>query len=188
MNDDFHWSNLDDAEREKLRAAMRAKLTQPRTRGTGPPKVDLPELNAVHLVMATNPNTPPPVLHELAWSTHIGVLERVAEHPRAHPSTLSLLARHDCPDVRAAVAENRAVPLELLVELAADEHPDVRYRIAENHNTPEHVLKKLYDDDNPYVACRAQKTLCRLQSTNQIASTLPPGQIDPQANPQTNRA
>ena len=174
MNDDFHWANLDQSEKEKLRAAMRAKLTQPvgaSSRGAG---VDLPELNAIHLVMAANPNTPAPILHELAWSSHTGVLERVAEHPRAHPATLSLLARHEHADVRAAVAENICIPPDLLMELAADDHPDVRYRIAENHNTPPAILQKLYDDDNPYVACRAQKTLARLESESRVGSVMPP--------------
>src|SRR5579885_3145973 len=136
----FRWEDLSEDEKELLRAAMRARLTEPDlsldfSAGAGDSALD-PETLRIRAYVASNPNTPAPVLHHLAKTGTPQILERIAENPRAHQATLTGLADHP--------------------------HPDVRARVAENHNTPLEVLQSLCEDPNPYVACRSQRTLSRL--------------------------
>lgn len=175
---DFRWESLSEEERQAMRAIMHAHLTEPDLSPDVLNHSDQPlqwlqeDGHPIRLAMAVNPNTPAPVLHQIASCGVTSILERVAENPRAHHSTLSALATHSHPDVRAAVAENSNAPLAVIKLLAADEHPDVRYRLAENHNSPAEILQLLAEDHNPYVACRAQRTLVRLQSNNLPADSL----------------
>jgi len=174
FNRDFRWENLSEEEKEKMRAIMRARLSQPdlsskperERRSVAEP--DSEEFARIRRVMAMNPNTPATVLHELAENGAPALLERIAEHPRAHAATLTNLAKHPAPEVRAAVGANSNTPIEVLWHLAADENPDVRYSLAENPHTDYEILRHLFEDDNPYVAYRAQKTLTRLQSDKLI--------------------
>ncbi len=164
---DFRWEQLSEQEKQAMRAVMHARLTEPahdtidwlRDAFEAVPE----EFHQIRVTMAVNPNTPAPVLHRLARSLHPIVPERVAENPRAHPATLESLAQHPHADVRAAVADNSNTPYHVMQRLASDESPDVRFRLAENHNLPEDILLLLSQDHNPYVACRAQRTLQRMQ-------------------------
>jgi hypothetical protein len=94
------------------------------------------------------------------------VLETLATNPNTPVSILRKLACHSEPDIRAALAENRSTPLETIYQLANDQDPDVRYQLAENHHLPIKVLQYLAEDDNPYVACRAQRTIARVEQIN----------------------
>lgn len=120
------------------------------------------EAARIRWLLAINPNTPPPVLDHLAHNAPPQLLERLAEHPRAHSVTLTRLANHDDAQVRAAVAENINTSMKTIWKLARDNSPDVRLRLAESYTVPIAVLKVLIEDENPYVADRAQKTLLRL--------------------------
>ena len=174
FNRDFRWESLDEEEKERMRAIMRARLSEPdlASKHNGKPRPasepDSEEFARIRWVMAMNPNTPATVLHELAENGAPALLERIAEHPRAHPGTLTRLANHSTPEVRAAVGDNPNTPIEVLWQLAADESPDVRFSLAENPHTDYEILRHLFADDNPYVAYRAQKTLSRLQSDKLI--------------------
>jgi hypothetical protein len=76
----------------------------------------------------------------------------------------SRLVRPQSLEVRSDLADNRDTPLDCLYVLATDYDPTLRYQLAENHQAPLEVLQFLTSDENPYVACRAQKTIDRLQS------------------------
>lgn len=174
FKEDFCWETLNEQEKEELRAIMRMHLTHPDF------SVELvftseacdetvkDEFARVRWFMSTNPNTPAPVLHELARCGSPPLLERIAENRHTHPSTLSQLSQCPYPEVRAAVAENENTPIETLRKLVKDEHPDVRYRLAENHKVSIELLVILQGDDNPYVAHRAGKTLNRVQTSNLV--------------------
>ena len=120
------------------------------------------EAAKIRWLLAINPNTPPPVLDHLAHNAPTPLLERIAEHPRAHSVTLTRLANHDESQVRAAVAENINTSMKTVWKLVRDPSPDVRLRLAESYTVPIAVLKTLIEDDNPYVSDRAQTTLLRL--------------------------
>ncbi|MBX9667884.1 MAG: hypothetical protein K2X93_09715 [Candidatus Obscuribacterales bacterium] len=171
----FHWE-----KEEHIREALKVLLCNKDT-GTGeietetkePLKVlkknrqaerDNAALEAARIrwLLAINPNTPPPVLDHLAHNAPSQLLERVAEHPRAHSVTLTRLASNEDAQVRAAVAENMNTSMKTIWKLVRDPSPDVRLRLAESYTVPIAVLKVLVEDDNPYVAARAQKTLLRL--------------------------
>lgn len=168
---DFKWESLNEDEKQAMRAHLNELSPSAELITKSSEQANSDEYHHVRLAMAVNPNTPAPVLHQLAQSGIHHILERVAENPRANHATLTLLSQHRHHDVRAAVAKNANTPLEILRTLAADENPDVRYRLAENHYTPTEILYSLVEDHNPYVACRAQKTLTRLQTDNLLSDS-----------------
>jgi hypothetical protein len=168
----FHWE-----KEEHIREALKVLLcnkdsgeTTNRVTTTTKPKKDRTaerenaalEAARIRWLLAINPNTPPPVLDHLAHNAPSPLLERIAEHPRAHSVTLTRLANHDDAQVRAAVAENINTSMKTVWKLARDPSADVRLRLAESYTVPIAVLKVLIEDENPYVADRAQKTLLRL--------------------------
>jgi hypothetical protein len=76
----------------------------------------------------------------------------------------SRLVRPQSLEIRSDLADNKETPLDCLYVLATDYDPTLRYQVAENHQVPLEVLQFLTSDENPYVACRAQKTIDRLQN------------------------
>lgn len=120
------------------------------------------ETDYIRWLLATNPNTPAPILDRLASEDVVSLLERIAEHPHTRQATLARLATHDNPRVRAAAAENPNIDKKTMWRLAHDIHPDVRLRLAESYSLPVAILQVLAEDDNPYVQNRARKTLNRL--------------------------
>ncbi len=185
LGEDFRWEDLSPEQREAMRALMHSRLSEPASvSNLAADQESAAEYCRVRLLMAVNPSTPAPVLHQLARIEHHQIQERVAENPRTHADTLALLAAHESPVVRGAVAENSNTAIEVLVKLAADENPDVRYMLAENHNSPAEILAMLSEDVNPYVSCRAQRTLCRLQADNLLteSSWSSPGQSSQRAS------
>jgi hypothetical protein len=129
------------------------------------------EAARIRWLLAINPNTPPPVLEHLAKDTHVPLLERIAENPRTHVTTLLKLSGHQEPQVRASCAENINLSMKTVWRLARDESPDVRLRLAESYTVPIAVLRVLSEDDNPYVAHRAHRTMRRLmEEVNSLRS------------------
>jgi hypothetical protein len=120
------------------------------------------EAARIRWLLAINPNTPPPVLEQLARDASAVLLERIAENPHTHSATLAKLADHENAQVRAAVAENMNVSMKTMWKLVRDPSADVRMRLAESYTVPIAILKVLRTDDNPYVQMRAEKTLDRL--------------------------
>lgn len=167
----FHWEK-EEHIREALKVLLcnkdsgettdRAVTTKPKKDRTAERENAALEAARIRWLLAINPNTPPPVLDHLAHNAPSPLLERIAEHPRAHSVTLTRLANHEDAQVRAAVAENINTSMKTVWKLARDPNPDVRLRLAESYTVPIAVLKVLIEDDNPYVADRAQKTLLRL--------------------------
>jgi hypothetical protein len=125
-------------------------------------KTQSKETEYIRWLLATNPNTPAPILDCLASEDIVSLLERIAEHPRTRQTTLARLATHENPRVRAAIAENPNIDKKTMWRLAGDIHPDVRLRLAESYSIPAPILQALAQDDNPYVQSRARKTLNRL--------------------------
>lgn len=125
-------------------------------------KAVLDEAARIRWLLAINPNTPPPVLEHLAKDQCYILLERIAEHPRAHSTTLARLSTHQNSQVRASVAENISLSIKTIWRLARDESPDVRLRLAESYTVPIAVLRVLSEDENPYVSTRAQRTMRRI--------------------------
>ena len=113
-------------------------------------------------LMAVHPETNAAVLDVLASTYGAAYAERVAENPKAAPTTLARLSQHSNSKVRAAVAQNINTPLDSLNQLVADQHEDVRFALAENFSIPKELLDRLAEDDNCFVAHRAKKTLSRL--------------------------
>lgn len=103
------------------------------------------------------------------------MLESIAINPNTPSSVLRKLAFHTEPDIRAAVAENCSTPTDALIQLVRDENPDVRYQLAENHHLPMNLLQELAQDDNPYVACRAQRTVRRIEEATIAKSAISTG-------------
>lgn len=116
------------------------------------------------LHIATNPNTNPHLLDQLASSAPKHVLMHIAGNPRTSATTLLRLATHAEADVRAVAGEHQRTPRAALFLLAQDSDADVRYSLAENHNIAVEILEVLVQDDNPYVSSRAQRTLERVSS------------------------
>jgi hypothetical protein len=121
------------------------------------------------LHIATNPNTNPHLLDQLASNAPKHVLMHIAGNPRTSATTLLKLATHPEADVRAVAGEHHRTPKAVRFLLAQDEDADVRYSLAENHNIGTDVLEMLAQDENPYVSSRAQRTLERVVSASSTA-------------------
>lgn len=115
----------------------------------------------VRWLLANNPNTPPQVLDSIIASNHLGLIRRVAEHPRLSLPSLEALCSHTDAQVREAVSENPNLPPSLMWTLAQDASEDVRFRLAESYTVDQEVLSYLMEDENPYVAQRARQTMRR---------------------------
>ncbi len=152
-----------DAVPETAKRVSGREDAKPESQDKEPADVTIRALH-VRYIVAGNPNTPAEILCRLAHDPLYSVRRRVAENPRTPVLTLVDLARDENVDVRLAVAENRNAPEHVLAELAVDEDVDVRYGLAENSCQPEEILKTLAEDENPYVACRARRTLERIES------------------------
>lgn len=120
------------------------------------------EVSKIRWLLAINPNTPAPILEHLAKDPHTGLLERIAEHPRTHVTTLLRLSNHEDAQVRAACVENNNLSIKTIWRLARDHSADVRLRMAESYTVPLAVLRVLSEDENPYVANRAAKTIRKM--------------------------
>jgi hypothetical protein len=97
--------------------------------------------------------------------TNMVVLERLATDHRTPSDLLARLAQHPDPDLRGALSDNKSTPVHTVWALAKDTDPNVRYQLAENPHLPIELLMTLRDDDHPYVACRAARTISRLQAS-----------------------
>lgn len=128
-----------------------------------------------HYLKVGNPETLAEELRKLAKHEHHLVRLKVAEHANSPHDVLKDLAEDAHVEIRIAVSDHPGVPETLLEQLSNDPNPDVRYALAENPNVPLHLLRRLADDENAYVSCRAQKTIKRVQLTNESS-------IEPQPN------
>jgi len=81
----------------------------------------------------------------------------IATNPNTLPETLAELAKDKAWLVRTAVAENHNTPPEVLEELSNDDYWLVRLAVADNPNTPLKVLKKLANDEKRVVRDAAIK-------------------------------
>jgi hypothetical protein len=96
---------------------------------------------------------------------NLAVLERLATDHRTPADVLDKLAQHPDPDLRSSLSDNKSTPAATVWALAKDADPNVRYQLAENPHLPIELLMTLRDDDHPYVACRAARTISRLQAS-----------------------
>jgi hypothetical protein len=164
----FSWKSSSHLK-EAIQVLLAARLDDSGTPQTCNPErkrsdvLDDGEFIRIRAIIASNPNTPPAVLHYLAKNSNPEILERIAENPRTPVYTLERLARCPVPRVRAAVAENINVSPDILTVLGTDPDDDVRYQLAENPHMPEELLVALSEDANPYVRFRAEATLQRVQ-------------------------
>jgi hypothetical protein len=94
----------------------------------------------------------------------IAELARIASDWRTPAEILARLSQHPNADLRSSVSDNRSTPTEVIWALAKDSDPNVRYQLAENPHLPLDLLVALRDDEHPYVACRAGRTISRLQA------------------------
>ena len=121
-------------------------------------------------IIATSAKTTPDVLEALSRTASPMILELIAGNGNCPPSLLKRLASHQSAQVRLAAAENSNTNLETLWQLVSDTDADVRFGLAENHRMPEIVLRALSEDENPYVACRAGKTLERVEANRSVVA------------------
>ena len=121
-------------------------------------------------IIATSAKTAPDVLEALSRTANPMILELIAGNANCPASLLKRLTKHSSAQVRLAAAENNNTNIETLWQLINDEDADVRFGLAENHRMPEMLLKALSVDDNPYVACRATKTLERVEANRSVAA------------------
>jgi hypothetical protein len=96
---------------------------------------------------------------------NMAVLERLATDHRTPTDVLARLAQHPDADLRSSLSDNKSTPKATVWALAQDSDPNVRYQLAENPHLPIELLMTLRDDDHPYVACRAARTISRLQAS-----------------------
>lgn len=121
-------------------------------------------------IIATSSKTAPDVLEALSRTASPMILELIAGNANCAPSLLNKLAKHPSAQVRIAAAENHHTSLETLWQLVKDEDADVRFGLAENHRIPEPILNALSEDENPYVACRARKTIERVEAVRDVTA------------------
>lgn len=121
-------------------------------------------------IIATSSKTSPDVLEALSRTASPKILELIAGNENCTPSLLKRLAKHPSAQVRAATAENHQTSLDTLWQLVKDEDADVRFGLAENHRLPETILNALSEDENPYVACRARKTIMRVEANRDVTA------------------
>jgi hypothetical protein len=121
-------------------------------------------------IIATSTKTAPDVLEALSRTASPMILELIASNSNCPASLLKRLTKHSSAQVRLAAAENNTTNIETLWHLINDEDSDVRFGLAENHRLPELILRALCEDDNPYVACRAAKTLERIESNRSVVA------------------
>lgn len=119
-------------------------------------------------IIATSSKTAPDVLEALSRTASPMILELIAGNGNCPASLLKRLCKHSSAQVRLAAAENSNTSMETLWQLINDEDADVRFGLAENHRMPELILRALSADDNPYVACRAAKTLERVEANRSV--------------------
>jgi hypothetical protein len=158
----FRWDCPDVHIKEALRNLLARCAAEEAEANSRHREVYEQELERVRWLIASNPNTPPPVLDHLIKRADASLRERIAENPRVSMNTLRKLAGDSDPEVRSAVAENLNTPADVLRLLAKDQNADVRYRLAESPNIAQDLLRELAEDENPYVAHRASKTLAKL--------------------------
>jgi hypothetical protein len=119
-------------------------------------------------IIATSSKTAPDVLEALSRTASPIILELIAGNGNCPASLLKRLCKHSSAQVRLAAAENSNTNIETLWQLVNDDDLDVRFGLAENHRIPELILRALSEDENPYVACRAAKTLERIEANRSV--------------------
>ncbi len=119
-------------------------------------------------IIATSSKTAPDVLEALSRTASPIILELIAGNGNCPASLLKRLCKHSSAQVRLAAAENNNTNIETLWQLINDDDLDVRFGLAENHRIPELILRALSEDENPYVACRAAKTLERIEANRKV--------------------
>ena len=101
--------------------------------------------------LAGNPNTPIPILKQLAKDQDADVRGRVAGHPNTPIPVLEQLAKDKEKNVRLSLASHPNTPIPVLKQLAKDKDADVRGRVAELPNAPVPVLEQLAKDKDASV-------------------------------------
>ena len=97
---------------------------------------------------ASNPNTPPETLVQLAKGTDLYILRYVATNPSTPPSAFIELSQSHRLEVLKLVALNKKTPPEVLIQLSHDGRWEVREKVARNTNTPQEVLSFLAKDSD----------------------------------------
>ena len=116
-------------------------------------KLNVPADKSGREKMASNPNTPVPLLEKLALDKNKDVRCELASNPNTPVPLLEKLALDKNKDVRCHVASNPKVPISLLEKLALDKNKDVRCHVAFNPKVPISLLEKLALDKNKDVRC-----------------------------------
>lgn len=117
---------------------------------------------AIAFRLANAPTTSAEVLEILSHRDVVSVVEAVAANRSTAQDTMAWLLKHPDKKVRIGLIDNPNLPYSMQRRLVFDPDADVRYALAENHNVVRQVIEALLNDENPFVACRAQKTLARL--------------------------
>lgn len=108
-----------------------------------PLRAKVGEGELIYECVASNPDTPIPVLAVLSKDSDWGVRAAVARNPCTPVGLLWVLSEDDDEEVRASVARNGNVPIPILEKLVGDWSPEVRNAIAGNLGTPSYILLAL---------------------------------------------
>ena len=82
----------------------------------------------------------------------IDIYHAVAANPNTPLPLLNQLARHPDENIRCAVASNRSTPSDLLTELSNTDSFKVLSEIARNPNASYELLDRLFHDENSQIA------------------------------------
>lgn len=94
--------------------------------------------------LASNVNTSPEVLTQLAEDNNDNVRERISSNPNTPPKVLTKLSEEVLWKIKSRVANNPSTPSEVLRKLSGSYFFMVKESVAGNPNTPENVLNELF--------------------------------------------
>jgi hypothetical protein len=122
-------------------------------------------------LIASNSQTPVPVLRAISHNHSRRLMCQVASNPHTDLSTLQELLQDEHESVRACVADHPKA-INFMWKLVHDASPLVRYVLASNVNLPEHIFAVLAKDDDYRVARRAKRSLRQINSQDSLVGKL----------------
>lgn len=110
------------------------------------------------IIAAAHPDTPAPVLADLAGDAEEEVRRAVAQNPRCPADVLSTFAGAESMRIRCAVAAHADCPPRPMAVLAHDSEEEVRIELAQNPSTTVDVIAVLLADTDEVCSHALQNT------------------------------
>lgn len=139
--------------------------------------------------MASNKQTPPPVLAELSNTENKQILWSLQRNPSTPEATIQKILLYFASNISASLrghaARDERTPVELLKKLAQDVNTNVRVQVGMNKEAPVKLIEQLAEDSHQTPAARARETLMRHYKDVYVAkkeSWTPLDQLNPHNN------